>query len=321
MKWDAHACLVVHPDEDFTRISQFSDWGYNFVSVNVGMDVVSNKQIMATILSFRSQIADNADKYLLVKNTNDVENAKRDGKLAIAFDLEGGVCLEGNPDKVQQFYDLGVRQIHLAYNADNDLCGGCHGDDIGLTDTGRIIVDRIHDVGMFMDISHTGYRSSLDIMNHGGGPVIYSHANPMGDDKHPRTIDRLQAQTCVSTGGIIGVTGHAAFINDPQGRSETVANQIDTLVDWVGVDNVGLGWDYMFDNPHDLEELSDDLNKVDFWPVGYGYGATTVEARRHANPGQTDEVMVILQERGYSTSDITKILGLNFFRLAKSVWK
>ena len=334
MLWDSHACLIVHPGEDFTRISQFADWGYHFVSVNVGMDMIPNSQIMATIQSFRRQIDEHADKYVLAKTVADVDSAKKTGKLAVAFDLEGGVCLEENPAKVQEFADLGVRQIHLAYNADNSLAGGCHGDNIGLTALGRKIVDAVHNARMFMDVSHTGYKSSLDIMEHsmetGGGPVIFSHANPMGETKHPRTIDRKQARTCAQTGGMIGITGHAAFLEDNQGRSETVANQLDTLVEWVGIDRVGLAWDYMFDNPHDLLQLPADLDKYKYWPPNNphgsnGYMATHADPenappRRHASPEQTDEVMQILENRGYSTADTDKIKGLNFYNMAKQVW-
>ena len=320
MKWDSHACLIVHPDEDFTRISRFADWGYSFVSVNVGMDMIPNSQIMATIESFRRQIDEHADKYVLTKTVADVDNAKKNGKLAVAFDLEGGLCLDENPAMVQQFADLGVRQIHLAYNADNNLAGGCHGDDIGLTALGRNIVDAVHKANIFMDVSHTGYRSSLDIMEHsmeaGGGHVIFSHANPMGKTKHPRTIDRKQAEMCAKTGGMIGITGHAAFLEDHQGRSETVANQLDTLVDWVGIDRVGLAWDYMFDNPNNLSEVPAGVDGQKYWPDGYGYG----DSQKHASPSQTDEVMEILENRGYSTADTDKIKGLNFYNMAKQVW-
>ena len=324
MKWDSHACLIVHPDEDFTRISRFADWGYSFVSVNVGMDMIPTDQIMATIASFRRQIDDNAHKYVLAKTVADVDRARADGQLAVAFDLEGGVCFDENPAMVQQFVDLGVRQVHLAYNADNTLAGGCHGDNIGLTPIGRTIVDAVHKAGIFMDVSHTGYRSSLDIMEHsmqtGGGPVVFSHANPMGKNKHPRTIDRKQAETCAQTGGMIGLTGHAAFLEDDQGRSETVANQLETLVDWVGIDRVGLAWDYMFDCPDHLPKLPDGVDIEKYWPPGNGYQISHTAPRRHASPEQTDEVMDILHSRGYSTDDTDKIKGLNFYQLAKQVW-
>ena len=324
MKWDSHACLVVHPDEDFTRISKFAEWGYDFVSVNVGMDMIPNGQIMATIASFRRQIDAHADKYVLAKTVADVDDAKAHGKLAVAFDLEGGVCLDENPAQVQKFADLGVRQIHLAYNVDNTLAGGCHGDNIGLTPLGRKIVDAVHNAGLFMDVSHTGYRSSLDIMEHsmetGGGPVIFSHANPIGATKHPRTIDKKQAQMCAETGGMIGITGVAPFLEDLQGRSETVANQLDTLVDWVGIDRVGLAWDYMFDNPNNLPELPDNLDKEKYWPPEYGYGSLHIASIKSATPAQTDEVMDILHSRGYSTTDTDKIKGLNFYTMAKQVW-
>lgn len=91
----------------------------------------------------------------------------------MAFDLEGALPLLGRPEMVQLFYDLGVRQMHLAYNRNNEAAGGCYDEDMPLTPLGRRIVAAIYRAGMFMDLSHTGHRSSLEIMAMGLGPVIF----------------------------------------------------------------------------------------------------------------------------------------------------
>ena len=93
-----------------------------------------------------------------------IERARAEGRLAVAFDLEGGMPLLGRSEMVQLFYDLGVRQIHLAYNRSNALGGGCYDDDVPLTPLGRRMVAAINAAGMLMDCSHTGHRTSLDIM-------------------------------------------------------------------------------------------------------------------------------------------------------------
>ncbi|HAD36198.1 MAG TPA: membrane dipeptidase, partial [Gammaproteobacteria bacterium] len=71
--------------------------------------------------------------YLLARNTADILQARSDGRLAIAFDIEGMESLDGNIDMIQLYYDLGVRQMLFAYNRNNRAGGGCHDENIGLT--------------------------------------------------------------------------------------------------------------------------------------------------------------------------------------------
>ena len=86
------------------------------------------------------------------------------------------------------FHALGVRQVHLAYNRNNEIGGGCYDEDIPLSPLGRQVVEAIHGNGMLMDLSHTGHRTSLDIAALGLGPVIFSHSNPRNIQHDLRNI-------------------------------------------------------------------------------------------------------------------------------------
>src|SRR5436305_14668560 len=105
-------------------------------------------KVMRVIAGLRAWIEDHNDRFVLAGTLEDVERAKTEGKLAIAFDLEGSVMLEDDPAMVGLFRDLGVRQIHLAYNRDNSVGGGCHGSDIPLTALGRDMVTAINEAGL-----------------------------------------------------------------------------------------------------------------------------------------------------------------------------
>src|SRR3954452_25486399 len=131
--WDAHACLPLHPDRYVTLLRRHHAAGATFVSVNIGMDMNPLMQIFPVIASFRAQIARHADQFLQVDTVDDVLRAKAEGKLAFAFDLEGGIPLCGRPEMVALFRDLGVRQVHLAYNRNNPVGGGCYDEDVPLT--------------------------------------------------------------------------------------------------------------------------------------------------------------------------------------------
>ena len=192
--WDSHVCLPLHPDADLGALERHHASGVDFVSINVGMDMNPLPQIMQTLASFRAQLRARPERFVAVADAGDVLRAKAEGKLAVAFDLEGGVPLGERPEMVQLFYDLGVRQIHLVYNRNNAIGGGCYDDDVPLSDLGRRIVRAINAAGMLMDCSHTGYRTSMDIMALSARAGDLQPRQPAGARRqrpqHPRRPDR-----------------------------------------------------------------------------------------------------------------------------------
>jgi membrane dipeptidase len=316
--WDAHACLPLHPDADLCALERHRANGVDFVSINIGMDMNPLPQIMAVIASFRAQLRAHPDGYVQVEVADDVLRAKSEKKLAVAFDLEGGVPLGERPEMVQLFYDLGVRQIHLAYNRNNSIGGGCYDHDIPLSALGRRIVRAISEAGMLMDCSHTGYRTSLDIMAASEAPVIYSHANPRALADNGRNIEDEQIDACVATGGIVCVNGVGRFLGDPDAGTAAILRHIDYLVQRVGADHVGLGLDYVYDLG--LDEDPPGLDRAHWWPPEHGYGKDGPRIKIAA-PEQFPEITEGLLRMGYAEADLRKILGENMLDLARRVWR
>ena len=154
---DAHSCLPLFGDTDINQLQRHFDAGFRYVSINVGMDFNPLEQIFTTIAGFRKQIKNNPDWLMLAENYSDIERAFKENKLAISFDLEGSVPLLDNLDMVALYKQLGVRQIHLAYNRNNSIAGGAH-DHIeqGLTKLGEQVVREIHSQNILMDLSDKG---------------------------------------------------------------------------------------------------------------------------------------------------------------------
>ncbi|MCS6877534.1 MAG: dipeptidase [Geminicoccaceae bacterium] len=317
--WDAHVCLPLHPDADLGVLRRHLAAGATFVSVNVGMDLNPLPQILTVLASFRAQLRARPDLFVPVDTAEDVVRAKAQGKLAVAFDLEGAIPLCGRPEMVRLFYDLGVRQMHLAYNRNNAVAGGCYDEDVPLSPLGREIVKAIYAAGMFMDVSHTGHRSSLEIMDMGLGPVIFSHANPraLKDDKRNATLEQIRA--CAATGGVICVNGVGRFLTDPRAGTPAILDAVDWLVERVGPAHVGLGLDYSYPT-QGLDDSPPDLDRDYWWPrrEGYGSGLTGI---RIAAPEQLPEITEGLLARGYAEDDVRRILGENMLALARATWK
>jgi membrane dipeptidase len=316
--WDSHACMPLHPDADLGALARHRAAGVDFVSINIGMDMNPLAQIFTTIASFRAQLRDRPDLFVPVEDAADVERAKAAGKLAVAFDLEGGVPLCERPEMVQLFYDLGVRQIHLAYNRNNAIGGGCYDDDVPLSALGRGIVAAINDAGMLMDCSHTGYRTSMDIMALSHAPVVFSHANPLALAANGRNIRDDQIDACVATGGVICVNGVGRFLGDPGAGTAAIVRHVDHLIERVGPQHVGLGLDYEYDQG--LDDTPPGLDRTYWWPPAHGYGKEGPRIRIAA-PEQFPEITLGLLELGYPEAAVRNILGANMLRVARRVWR
>src|SRR5690349_12770440 len=160
--WDTHACFRLDPMADLSELKRYRETGVNFVSLNIGIDLNSFENTLQVLARYRSYIASHSAQYILALTVEDIRKAKESDKLAIAFDLEGSEPLLGNLNMISLYYDLGVRQMLLAYNKDNRASGGCMEGEIGLTDFGRDVIREMNRVGMVVDVTHMGYRATME---------------------------------------------------------------------------------------------------------------------------------------------------------------
>jgi membrane dipeptidase len=309
--WDTHACFPLKPNSDLSELKRYKDSGVNFVSLNIGMDMDTFENVIQVLARFRSYIASHSDEYVLALTVDDIQQAKESGRLAIAFDLEGSDPLLGNLNMVSFYYDLGVRQMLLAYNKDNRASGGCMEGNIGLTDFGRDVIEEMNRVGMVVDVSHMGYQATMEAFETSTKPVIFSHSNPNGLREHARNISDEQILACAKTGGVIGINGIGDFLGSME--SELIVENIEYVMNLAGPEHVGLGLDYVIDK----QELIDYIEgHPDVFPPGKFKDYLAM-----VEPEQFPEFTELLYQKGYSEQVIGGILGGNFLRVAKEVWK
>jgi membrane dipeptidase len=313
--WDGHSCLPLRSGVDMNMLQRHRDAGIDYVSVNVGMDFNPVEQVMRVIAGFRAGIAANPSAFVLAATAADVRRAKAAGKLAVSFDLEGSDMLAGDVDMLALYWDLGVRQIHLAYNRNNAVGGGCHDSPTGLTAFGRRVVAEINRLGMLMDCSHTGYRTSMEILEISSRPVIFSHACVHALKPHGRNVRDDQIDACARTGGVIGVTGIGIFLGDNDNSTETMVRHIDYVAERVGPRHVGVALDFVFERGGDEDPPGFDRKL--WWPPGNEYDTPN---RRNVAPEQMPGLTEALLKRGYAEADIRGILGENFLRVAAQSW-
>jgi membrane dipeptidase len=313
--WDNHGCMPLRADDEtfLPQLERYATCGIDAVTLNIGFDATPWQSALAVLAHFRRWLSVRSDRYIVVSNVADIERAHRERKLAVSFDIEGGAALDERLAMVQLYYELGVRWMLIAYNRNNSLGGGCHDEDDGLTRFGVQVLREMRRVGMVPCCSHTGFRTTMEVMEQADGPVIFSHSNPLGVWRHYRNIRDEAIRACAKTGGVVGINGIGLFLGNNDSRTETLVRHIDYVVQLVGPRHVGLGLDFVFDP----QELSDFLkaNVEVFPPEEYG-----CEPRMVA-PEQVPEIASALLRLGYADADVCAVMGGNHMRVARQVWK
>ena len=318
--WDAHAGFELTHERDLETLSVWRDAGVSYLSVNVGYDVRDWRVTVKNLALARRWIDAQSD-FDLVGTVADLDRARAAGHMAITFDIEGMCALDGSIDMVRLYHDLGVRQMVFAYNLNNAAGGGCHDKDIGLTDFGRDVIREMNEVGMFVDCSHAGYRTTMEAMEISQVPVIFSHSNPRALHDHERNIWDDQALACAASGGVVGINGIGVFLGDDDISSANMSRHIMYYVQLIGADHVGIGIDYEINADSGSDDGVTGLDialseNPDFWPPEQYPGG----AIKCAAPSQLREIASNLLAEGLSKAEVVGILGGNFRRVAKLVW-
>jgi membrane dipeptidase len=319
IKWEAHACLPLHPHADFAPIDRLHAAGVNYVSINIGMDMNPVAQVMAVIAGFRATISAHPERYLLASTAQDINRAAAEGKLAIGFDLEGAMPLLDQPEMVALYSSLGVRQMHLAYNRNNTVAGGCHDDEQMLTPLGRQVVAAINAAGVLMDCSHTGRACSLDIMATSAAPVIFSHSNPLALVEHGRNVSDEQIRACAATGGVICVSGVSMFLGSRTPDADDVARHAAYVANLVGVQHAGIGLDISFHQSDLNDTPPGDYDPTYWWPQSAGYNRAI--SKSTYPPIESWTVLgASLEKTGMTANEAELVMGGNMMRVAGQVW-
>lgn len=235
------------------------------------------------------------DDLAFAGSARDIVSANEQGKFACLLAIEGGEALEGKLAHLRLFYRLGVRLITLTWNHRNQLASGqVEGDKGGgLSLTGRRVVEEMNRLGMLIDVSHLNDPGFWDVVELSKSPIVASHSNARALCNHPRNLTDGQIKALADGGGVIGVNFCPAFLtNSGQATAEHVLDHIDYLVKEGGVDCVGLGSDYdgITSTPQGLED----------W-------------------GKLPQLPDLLQQRGYSSDAVEKIMGGNWLRVCRQV--
>jgi membrane dipeptidase len=255
----------------------------------------------------------------LVTSIDDIQAAKAAGQLGVILHFQGPDPLEYEPKLLNGYWRLGVRVIQLAYNRRNPLCDGCEEPvDAGLSVLGRRMVAEMNELGIVVDLSHTGQRSALEAIEASSAPCILSHANPASVHQHGRNVSNELIEAVAECGGVIGVNGYPAFVGPgAQPTLDQFVDHIAYLADLVGPEHVGLGIDYfeMTESEYEFAIRTGTWSADNYPPPPYLY------PKGIESPSGLPSLTTRLQERGYADDVIRGFLGQNWMRVFESVWR
>ncbi|MCP4764701.1 MAG: hypothetical protein GY875_00340 [Gammaproteobacteria bacterium] len=321
--WDDHCGFEVVPDEPLRPLLQpWLDANVAYLSINAYYDPLPWTRAVENIAALRCRLPVEVPEIQIISSVREIDDAYANRKMAVTFDIEGMNALNGRLDLVQFYYDLGVRHMLFAYNRNNLAGSGCHDEDIGLTNFGRLTVDEMNRVGMVIDCSHSGFRTTMEAMERSSAPVIFSHSNPKALADHERNITDEQIRACAETGGVIGINGVNLFLGEKEASPVGVARHAAYIAELTGQENVGISLDYSpdLDGEPNAPENTSVLDLFDsnpeYWPddAGYDGSITCLHVKHLAN------VVNELRKVGFDQEAVVGIMGGNFRRVAERVW-
>jgi membrane dipeptidase len=311
---------AVRDGKDF--FDRLKDVGLNTISVTIEARFATFEDVLSAVYKHEMVWEIYGNKARLVLTPRDMEQCKADGKIGVLMGLQTGSPVGDDLRRVTLMHRLGIRMMAITYMEGNLLGAGClEPRDSGLTHLGRQVVREMNRVGMIVDLSHVGDRTSLDAIEISSKPVIFSHSNPRSVSPHPRNIPDEAIKAVAAKGGLVCATPYGPCCSpDPasgvQATMEDYMRHIDYLVEMVGVDHVGIGSD-RFEGKGEAEWNATTKRRYPESVAAFTHQTVTTVgfADMSAWPSITENLLA----RGYAEKDVKQIIGGNFLRVFREI--
>ena len=304
-----------------TDLQKYKDSGINVFHIAVG---TGGRDAYLGTLRFISAwngfLANHDQSLMRVDSVADLDRVKSSGKIGVLLGVQNSEHFQ-TVDDVNFFSSLGQRVSQLTYNSRNLIGNGStERRDDGLSDFGVSIVERMNKVGMAVDVSHCGDRTTLDAFEVSKKPVLITHSNCRAlVGNHPRLKTDEAIKKMAATGGVMGITGVRMFVRAEEPTTiEHVLDHFDHVVKLVGVEHVGLGSDMDLDGYDDLPPEENKRLRANY-KDSYGF-REKIDIEGLDHPKRVFDLTEGLIRRKYSDQHIELMLGGNFKRVLAQIW-
>jgi membrane dipeptidase len=332
---------------DLTRLKAGGLGGVFFVSY-VGGEYVQGKRSAKRALSVidaihKKIIARYPKEFALATTADEIEKARRDGKIAALIAIEGGHAIEDKLDLLRRYYTLGVRYMTLTHSNTNNWADSSgdrtkagvkhHG---GLTYFGKKVVREMNRLGMMVDISHTADETFADALAVSTAPIIASHSSARAITNHARNLTDDMITALARKGGVVQVNFNCGFVSNAfraaQASEESRLNaryqqvtagkklneaESDATYARLRVE-MGLTRATLNDVVDHIDHIRQ-VGGIDVIGIGSDFNGVTCTPQGLDDVSKFPNLTRALLERGYSESDIRKIYGGNLLRVMRAV--
>lgn len=271
------------------------------------------------LVAWRKRFDEHPDKIIPALSAADFHSAKSTGRTAVMMNFQDATMLEGDINNVVALHALGMRSFQLTYNYRNRLGDGClERTNAGLSEFGIAVVERMNEAGVMIDLSHCGPQTTLDGIEFSQKPVAMTHTFCADLRPHPRAKPDETIRACADKGGVTGICALGYFIGpDPGGKTtiEDYITHVEHAVNIAGIDHVGLSTDFP------PQGISPWATRENWYEPRLESFKPSYEVRwppwipELDSPDRFRTLVQMLEKRGWSESNLEKLLGLNWLRL------
>ena len=281
-------------------------------------------ELQQVIKKWEKHFKENQDLIFLGKDYKDIEKAKSENKTAIFFGFQNCSPIEDNINLIEKVHEQGCRFMQLTYNNQSLLATGCYEkNDSGVTNFGREAIKEMNKVGIVIDMSHSGEKSTFDAIDISQKPIAITHANPSfwHNAKRNKSSELLKALS--KNGGMLGLSLYPHHLKDGTNCSiQSFCEMIYKTAELMGVKNIGIGSDLCLNQPNSVVEWM----RNGTWAKTKNYGEGT--KNKSGFPKQPEwfldargfnNLEIGLKEIGFNIEEINDILGNNWFNFYKGI--
>jgi membrane dipeptidase len=256
--------------------------------------VAPQKRLEAIVECVKEEMRVSNDILTVAHNAKEYHQAIENGKIGVIYGLEGLSYIESDLGLLEWLYEQGARHASLTWNEENALATGAKGTSTrGLTTLGKEAVKKMEKLKMLLDVSHLNEKTFWDVAKIQTLPMMASHSNARALCDHPRNLTDDQLKLIRDLGGVVGINSYPGFVSD-KGDLASLVNHTEYLVEKIGIDHVGCGFDF-------CDYLKED---------GVGDVLKNLE-----DTSKVPNLFSILREKGYEHDALEKIAHKNFERL------
>jgi membrane dipeptidase len=293
-------------------------WGIHVTINNFGtiQPYPTLESALDSLAKLRREL-DGLDEIIIVRTFQDIETARQTKKLAVLLGYQNMPGVGNNLALLDIFQLLGVRVIQLSHNARGLQADGCsESNDSGLSASGRAAIAELNRLGIIIDLSHVGDRSTVEALELSSLPCAATHANAWGVTRNKRNKSDAALDALKANGGIIGVCYLPPLVARSAAAHPTMDDVIahmDYIAARIGVEHLGIGSDFIDGQPPErYQEFLRNPEIYGQWPWRFPVG----------NLSSQQMLFNELLKRGYSEEDVRKIAGENFIRIFQaSMWR